>query len=289
MEHAKTTGELAKRWKMGYLTACPSNVGTGMRASVMLHLPGLCLTEEIKPVVNAVSKIGLAVRGLWGEGSEAAGHMFQISNQITLGKTEIEIVSHLDQIVLEVIEHEKNARLRLMETQEIREKYNIGVEGEAGAKGQIGIPYLQSFFYKFKMSAKSSRSLKETIKTNIEPKLSDLIEHCNLLITEISLSLLQINKKGLLIIIEDLDKIPVDRAEDMFFNYANQITQLKTNIVFTMNARSLLNFFEHRLCLRAQWEIRELAGKMLELVKPVAPNIFKFAGGLVEFFVFNIK
>lgn len=112
--------------KLGYLTACPSNVGTGMRASVMLHLPGLCLTEEIKPVVNAVSKIGLVVRGLWGEGSEAAGHMFQISNQITLGKTEIEIVSHLDQIVLEVIEHEKNARLRLMETQEIRVHDHIG-------------------------------------------------------------------------------------------------------------------------------------------------------------------
>lgn len=112
--------------KLGYLTACPSNVGTGMRASVMLHLPGLCLTEEIKPVVNAVSKIGLAVRGLWGEGSEAAGHMFQISNQITLGKTEIEIVSHLDQIVMEVIEHEKNARLRLMETQEIRVHDHIG-------------------------------------------------------------------------------------------------------------------------------------------------------------------
>ena len=112
--------------KLGYLTACPSNVGTGMRASVMLHLPGLCLTDEIKPVVNAVSKIGLAVRGLWGEGSEAAGHMFQISNQITLGKTEPEIIAHLEQIVLEVIEHEKNARLRLMETQELRVRDHIG-------------------------------------------------------------------------------------------------------------------------------------------------------------------
>jgi len=112
--------------KLGYLTACPSNVGTGMRASVMLHLPGLCLTDEIQPVINAVSKIGLAVRGMWGEGSEAAGHMFQISNQITLGKTELEIISHLDQIVLEVIDHEKNARLRLMEKQEIRVQDHIG-------------------------------------------------------------------------------------------------------------------------------------------------------------------
>ena len=101
--------------KLGYLTACPSNVGTGLRASVMLHLPGLVLTGEIKPVVNAVSKIGLAVRGLWGENSESSGHMFQISNQMTLGKPEAEIIAHLEQIVLEVIEHEKNARARLME------------------------------------------------------------------------------------------------------------------------------------------------------------------------------
>jgi len=112
--------------KLGYLTACPSNVGTGLRASVMLHLPGLVLTEEIKPVINAVSKIGLAVRGLWGEGSEASGHMFQISNQVTLGRPETEIIANLEQIVLEVIEHEKNARLRLMSTQEIRVHDHVG-------------------------------------------------------------------------------------------------------------------------------------------------------------------
>lgn len=112
--------------KLGYLTACPSNVGTGMRASVMLHLPGLVLTEEIKPVINAVSKIGLVVRGLWGEGSEASGHMFQISNQSTLGRPEFEIISHLDQIVLEVIEHENNARARLMEKQKIRVEDHVG-------------------------------------------------------------------------------------------------------------------------------------------------------------------
>jgi len=112
--------------KLGYLTACPSNVGTGLRASVMLHLPGLVLTEEIKPVINAVSKIGLAVRGLWGEGSDASGHMFQISNQITLGRLESEIIAGLEQIVLEVIEHEKNARLRLMDKQEIRVHDHVG-------------------------------------------------------------------------------------------------------------------------------------------------------------------
>ncbi len=101
--------------KLGYLTSCPSNVGTGMRASVMLHLPGLVLMEEMEPVINGISKIGLAVRGMWGEGTEAAGNMFQISNQITLGRREDEIIAHLEQIVLELVEHEQNARDRLME------------------------------------------------------------------------------------------------------------------------------------------------------------------------------
>lgn len=100
--------------KLGYLTSCPSNVGTGMRASVMLHLPGLVFMEEMDPVVNGISKIGLAVRGMWGEGTEAAGNMFQVSNQITLGRREDEIIAHLEQIVSELIEHENNARLRLM-------------------------------------------------------------------------------------------------------------------------------------------------------------------------------
>ncbi len=100
--------------RLGYLTACPSNVGTGMRASVMLHLPGLVLMDEMDPVINGISKIGLAVRGMWGEGTEAAGNMFQVSNQITLGRREEEIISHLEQIVLELIEHENNARIRLM-------------------------------------------------------------------------------------------------------------------------------------------------------------------------------
>jgi protein arginine kinase len=92
----------------------------------MLHLPGLALTEEIKPVVNAVSKIGLVVRGLWGEGSEASGHMFQVSNQSTLGRPETEIIAHLEQIVLEVIEHENNARARLMEKQKVRVEDHVG-------------------------------------------------------------------------------------------------------------------------------------------------------------------
>ncbi len=104
--------------QIGYLTACPSNVGTGMRASVMLHVPGLVLMNEISAVVKGMAKIGLAVRGLWGEGSEATGNMFQVSNQMTLGEREEDIVANLEQIVLEIVEHEKNARLRLFEQRE---------------------------------------------------------------------------------------------------------------------------------------------------------------------------
>ena len=101
--------------KLGYLTACPTNVGTGLRASVMVHVPGLVLMNEINPIIKGVSKIGLAVRGLWGEGTEAIGNMFQISNQISLGEKEERIVGSIEQIVLEIVEHEKNARERLME------------------------------------------------------------------------------------------------------------------------------------------------------------------------------
>ena len=102
--------------KLGYLTACPSNVGTGLRASVMLHLPGLRLTGEAEKVVKGLNKLGLAVRGLLGEGTDAFGGMYQISNQITLGESEPAIIERLLGIVRELIGHEKNARLRLAET-----------------------------------------------------------------------------------------------------------------------------------------------------------------------------
>ena len=101
--------------RLGYLTACPSNVGTGMRASVMLHLPGLVLMNEVEPIVRGLTKIGLAVRGLWGEGTEISGNMLQVSNQVTLGVKEDEIAVNLEQVIMEVVEHEHNARLRLME------------------------------------------------------------------------------------------------------------------------------------------------------------------------------
>jgi len=98
---------------LGYLTACPTNVGTGLRASAMLHVPGLRLINEIDPIIKGLTKIGLAVRGLQGEGTEASGNMFQISNQMTLGESEPVIIDRLERIVAEVAQHEANARLRL--------------------------------------------------------------------------------------------------------------------------------------------------------------------------------
>ncbi len=112
--------------QLGYLTACPSNVGTGMRASVMLHVPGLVLLNEINPILKGIDKIGLAARGLWGEGSDAAGNMFQISNQTTLGASEEAIIERLEQIVLEIAQHEKNARVRLMQQKALALKDHVG-------------------------------------------------------------------------------------------------------------------------------------------------------------------
>ncbi|MDQ3622588.1 MAG: protein arginine kinase [Verrucomicrobiota bacterium] len=100
---------------LGYLTACPTNVGTGMRASAMVHLPALVLSEQINQVIQAVNKIGLAVRGLYGEGTEALGNLFQVSNQTTLGEKEDEIISRLQKVIENIIEHEQNARQMLLQ------------------------------------------------------------------------------------------------------------------------------------------------------------------------------
>lgn len=96
--------------KYGYLTACPTNVGTGLRASAMLHLPGLVITKQIKDVIETTNKLGLAVRGLFGEGSEATGEIFQISNQQTLGISELDIMRRLEQILRTIISQEQAAR-----------------------------------------------------------------------------------------------------------------------------------------------------------------------------------
>src|SRR5271165_5347781 len=96
--------------EFGYLTACPTNVGSGMRASVMLHLPALVLTKQIERVFRALQKINLAVRGLYGEGSRASGDFYQISNQVTLGKSEVAILTEIREVIPQIISYERQAR-----------------------------------------------------------------------------------------------------------------------------------------------------------------------------------
>ena len=94
----------------GYLTCCLTNTGTGMRASVMVHLPALVITKQINKVLHAITKLGLTARGLYGEGTEASGNFFQISNQVALGRAEEELVENIERIIQQVIGNEESAR-----------------------------------------------------------------------------------------------------------------------------------------------------------------------------------
>lgn len=105
--------------KRGYLTSCPTNTGTGMRASVMVHLPGLVLTKRIERMLPVINQLGFIVRGIYGEGTEATGNVFQISNQITLGKSEADIVEELRMIVIQLIDQEREARVGLLNKSKI--------------------------------------------------------------------------------------------------------------------------------------------------------------------------
>lgn len=99
---------------LGYLTTCPTNVGTGLRASVMMHLPVLSLTNQMQRLIPVVNKLGLAVRGLYGEGTEAVGSIYQISNQLTLGHSEREIMTHLKAVASQIVDQEKEARQQVL-------------------------------------------------------------------------------------------------------------------------------------------------------------------------------
>jgi protein arginine kinase len=100
--------------EFGFLTACPTNTGTGLRASVLIHLPGLVLTQEIGKVLQGLQHMGLTYRGLYGEGSDVLGNFFQVSNQTTLGRSEAELADQLVRVVRRVIEREEEARRVLL-------------------------------------------------------------------------------------------------------------------------------------------------------------------------------
>jgi protein arginine kinase len=95
--------------ELGYLTACPTNVGTGMRASVLMHLPALVLTQKMKKILSGVSQVGLNVRGFYGEGTEVMGNFFQLSNQVTLGESEQETLTKLTRVVRQILDWEEKA------------------------------------------------------------------------------------------------------------------------------------------------------------------------------------
>ncbi len=107
--------------KFGYLTCCPTNIGTGMRASVMVHLPALTMSGSINSIIDSLSQLGMTVRGIFGEGSKATGNIYQISNQTTLGETEENILERFEQVITEVIDKEREMRRRIYES----DKYGV--------------------------------------------------------------------------------------------------------------------------------------------------------------------
>lgn len=98
---------------LGYLTTCPTNIGTGMRASVMLHLPGLTIMKRMNRIAQTINRFGFTIRGIFGESSQVYGHIYQISNQLTLGKTEEEIIESLTEVVQQIINEEMQIRERM--------------------------------------------------------------------------------------------------------------------------------------------------------------------------------
>lgn len=105
--------------EFGYLTSCPTNTGTGLRASVMMHLPALVMTGNISKIISSAGGLGIAVRGLYGEGSKSYGNLYQFSNQITMGSSETEIIARLKNIIQQIVELEQQARKSLMENEKI--------------------------------------------------------------------------------------------------------------------------------------------------------------------------
>ena len=114
--------------EFGFLTACPTNVGTGVRVSVLVHLPALVITKQIEKVFRSLQKISLAVRGLYGEGSQAMGDFYQISNQITLGRSEMDLVKQVGEVIPVIIDYERQARAFLVKEsrKDLHDRVNPG-------------------------------------------------------------------------------------------------------------------------------------------------------------------
>ncbi|MDI9476026.1 MAG: protein arginine kinase [Natronincolaceae bacterium] len=166
--------------QLGYLACCPTNIGTGVRTSVMLHLPALSLTGYINGVISTAGKIGLAVRGIFGEGTEYLGDIYQISNQITLGMSEEEIINNLKDVSLQIIQNERIAWERLLD--------NKGIELEDRVFRSYGTLKNARL-----LSSKEAMQLISDVKLGVNLKLIDGIstERLNELITMIQPGYLQ--------------------------------------------------------------------------------------------------
>ncbi len=177
--------------QLGYLACCPTNVGTGVRTSVMLHLPALSLTGYINGVISTAGKIGLAVRGIFGEGTEYLGDIYQISNQITLGMSEEEIIANLKDVSLQIIQNERIAWERLLD--------NKGIELEDRVFRSYGTLKNARL-----LSSKEAMQLISDVKLGVNLKLIDTIstERLNELITMIQPGYLQKHFKSQLTGIE---------------------------------------------------------------------------------------
>ncbi len=146
--------------QFGYLTACPTNVGTGMRASVMLHLPALGLTKEIEKLFRSLQKINLVVRGLHGEGSRATGDLYQISNQVTLGKSEAKVLQEIREVITMILDYERRARAALM-----KEKRQAEQDRVARAIGTLGSATM--------ITSDETMELLSTVRLGIQLRLLD--------------------------------------------------------------------------------------------------------------------
>jgi protein arginine kinase len=146
--------------QFGYLTACPTNVGTGMRASVMLHLPALSLTKEIEKLFRSLQKINLVVRGLYGEGSRASGDLYQISNQVTLGKSEARVMQEIREVIAQIIQYERRARQLLLKERRQAEQDRV-----ARAIGTLGSATM--------ITSEETMELLSTVRLGIQLHLLD--------------------------------------------------------------------------------------------------------------------
>ncbi len=193
--------------RFGYLTACPTNVGTGIRASAMVHLPGLVLGEQINQVVNSVNKIGLAVRGLYGEGTEAMGNLFQVSNQTTLGEKESQIIDRLGKVVETLVQRETQARANLLET-----KRNVFLDQVGRAFGILTNAY--------SISSKEALNLLSIIRLGIDLRIFPEEGRCliNQLLMETQPAHLQLSSKQKLAA-EERDNLRSDLIREKLKNF----------------------------------------------------------------------